>query len=373
MAKRKVARSRVELLAAILDSPETQELIDELDDLYVTGRRGYSNRARVGMMLAERVFNLPTTTRTVDLVSDHAGLHAMLANTEGKVPSLDACYRFFKKLVRKLPLIERHLERVLRMLHEFYPEMGKDIAIDGTSIRAHANGQKRKTKNGPERPPEDFSDPDADWVTAGSTGTEGSRRSIYGHKVHLAVCTRTDLPLVCDVDTAAGERDKVAPFIDAIRACGFAAETIAADQGYDGREVHAACIESDCIPIIPLPASTVRTGSAENPRCPHGPMTSGIERKRRVLKWKCREGICNSIRVKASREQPLIPYKSRSWKKLYAARSAVERENGRLKHEWGLDAVRVRGRDRVQLHARLSMFARLASALAGVRLTAAPS
>jgi hypothetical protein len=49
---------------------------------------------------------------------------------------------------------------------------------------------------------------------------------------------------------------------------------------------------------------------------------------------------------------------------LYGGRSAVEREFGRLKHEWGLSPLRVRGIEKVQLHADLVMLARLASALA---------
>jgi hypothetical protein len=57
------------------------------------------------------------------------------------------------------------------------------------------------------------------------------------------------------------------------------------------------------------------------------------------------------------------------WKKLYRQRGAVERENGRLKHEWGLLPLRVRCRERVQLHADLTILARLACALAKARAT----
>jgi hypothetical protein len=46
--------------------------------------------------------------------------------------------------------------------------------------------------------------------------------------------------------------------------------------------------------------------------------------------------------------------------------SAVEREFGRLKHHFGLASVRVRGIERVRLHADLIMLARLARG-SGVR------
>jgi hypothetical protein len=48
----------------------------------------------------------------------------------------------------------------------------------------------------------------------------------------------------------------------------------------------------------------------------------------------------------------------------------VEREFGRLKHDGGLGPLRVRGIDRVRLHADLTMLARLGQAL--VRASAVP-
>ena len=52
---------------------------------------------------------------------------------------------------------------------------------------------------------------------------------------------------------------------------------------------------------------------------------------------------------------------------LYRGRAAVEREFGRLKHDYGLAPLRVRGLARVQLHADLTMLARLAQALSRAR------
>jgi len=54
----------------------------------------------------------------------------------------------------------------------------------------------------------------------------------------------------------------------------------------------------------------------------------------------------------------------------YLDRGSVEREFGRLKHEWALAPLRVRGLDRVQLHADLTILAKLASALARSRAVA---
>jgi hypothetical protein len=53
--------------------------------------------------------------------------------------------------------------------------------------------------------------------------------------------------------------------------------------------------------------------------------------------------------------------------KLYHSRGAVEREFGRLKHEWALPPLRVRGLDRVRLHADLTILAKLAARLVAER------
>jgi hypothetical protein len=52
---------------------------------------------------------------------------------------------------------------------------------------------------------------------------------------------------------------------------------------------------------------------------------------------------------------------------LYRGRAAVEREFGRLKHDYGLAPLRVRGIEKVALHADLVILARLAQALARAR------
>jgi hypothetical protein len=54
---------------------------------------------------------------------------------------------------------------------------------------------------------------------------------------------------------------------------------------------------------------------------------------------------------KADRLHPLIPRETPRWRKLYRGRAAVEREFSRLKNDWALLPLRVRGLDRVALHA----------------------
>jgi transposase len=83
-------------------------------------------------------------------------------------------------------------------------------------------------------------------------------------------------------------------------------------------------------------------------------------------------GCLPIVCLRKGRAIPLsaIPYGSDEWKRLYRGRASVEREFGRLKHECGLGPLRVRGLERVQLHADLTMLARLAQALSRARAVA---
>jgi Transposase domain (DUF772) len=93
VAKTKVSPpSAVEQLQAVLDSPEIQELIAEVEALRWTGRPGYGARAMIGMALAKSLYAISTWTRTVRLVAEHRALRNVLG-CEG-CPSEWACYRF---------------------------------------------------------------------------------------------------------------------------------------------------------------------------------------------------------------------------------------------------------------------------------------
>jgi len=95
--------------------------------------------------------------------------------------------------------------------------------------------------------------------------------------------------------------------------------------------VHEECAARGVLPVIPL---------------------KGVKGKQTVLP------IANGSRL-----FPHIARHTERFRDLYRGRASVEREFGRLKHEYGLGPLRVRGLDRVQLHADLTILARLSLAL----------
>ena len=345
MATQKVSpQQAVDQLAAALDSPEIRALIAEIESLRWTGRPGYGVRAMVGMMLAKGIYALPTWSRIARLVAEHPALQDVL----GCAPSQWAAYRFTGTLRKHSELLADCLDRVLGALRERYPEMGRDVAIDGSDLPAFANGQRFRSKNGPERKPEEYSDPDASWGHRSAVSTRKGG-GYYGYKVHAAVCTATDLPLAWTTETAKDAETTFAlALIDAARERGFVVKTAIMDKGYDNGPIHDGCMDRGVYPVTALrKTERVKRGEHKAPCCEHGTWTfAGADFKRKATKWRCPTGECRpaSVWIKADRLHPLIPRHTARSGKLYRSRGAVEREFGRLKHEWALLPLRVRGR-----------------------------
>jgi IS5 family transposase len=366
LAVRTVTRRTVaNNLCELLDSPEVAELVSELEALRWTGRKGYPIRSLVGACLVKSLYAIPTWSRTAALISEHAALREAL----GDAPSVYALYRFATKLRQHKPLLDACLDRVTASLRAELPEYGRDLAIDASDLPAYANGQRFLTKNGPER--ERYSDPDASWGHRSAVSTRKGG-GFYGWKLHLAVCTRTELPVAWRVETARAHESSLADdLLQRVRERKFQPETATLDKGYDVAPVYAACEAAGASPIIPLRKTpAVKRGDHRAPECEHGTWTfAGADAKRNASKWRCPTGECEpkSTWIKASRLHPLVPRESKRWGDLYRGRGAVERAFGRLKNEYGLKPLRVRGMERVALHADLCIFATLASALVRAR------
>lgn len=143
-------------------------------------------------------------------------------------------------------------------------------------------------------------------------------------------------PLAWQIETAPrNDSLYAAPLLDTLHARGFRPATCAMDKGYDITRVYAECEARDCLPVIPL---------------------RGVKGKQ----------IAMPIGT-GGRLFPRIPRHTERFRTLYRGRSAVERAFGDLKHNYGLAPLRVRGLARVQLHADLTMLARLAQALVRAR------
>lgn len=376
MAVRTVTRrSGADTISRLLDSPEIAALCEELESLRWTGRKGYGSRALVGACLVKNLYAIPTWSRTAALIAEHDALREAL----GDAPSVYACYRFTTKLRAHSEALADCLDSITASLQAALPEYGHDVAIDASDLPAYANGQRFLSRNGPER--ERYSDPDASWGHRSAVSTRKGG-GFYGFRIHAAVCARTELPVAWRVETARAHESSLADdLLQRVHERKFRPATVALDRGYDVKPVYEACRLAGAVPIIPLRETpAVKRGEHRPPECEHGTWVfAGSDAKRGATKWRCphaaaaRKGqlplACSPacVWIKADRLHPLVPRETKRWRDLYRGRAAVEREFGRLKHEWGLGPIRVRGLEKVALHADLVMLARLACALARAR------
>jgi transposase len=316
LASSNVPRRRVAELAAILDSPEITRLIEELEGLRWTGRRGYPVRSLLGVALAKSIYAIPTWSATIALVHEHEGLQRAL----GDCPSVYAAYRFSVKLRHHAHLLEGCIERVLERLRAERPGMGENIAIDASDLPAYANGQRFVSNGGRERELSEYSDPDASWGHRSAVSTRKGG-GFYGYKIHAAVCTLTGLPLAWEVRTAKDNEVPVTlPLLDRVLAQ-RPVKTVAMDKGYDQAVLYEGCHARGAEAIVPLK------------RTPHA---------------------IPACKLKTPRDE--------RWKALYKTRGAVEREFGRLKHEWAMLPLRVRSLAKVKQHVALTILAKLCCA-----------
>jgi hypothetical protein len=126
-------------------------------------------------------------TRTVALVSEHPALVAVIAPD-----GVYACYRFTAKLREHTDLLQGCIARGSQGVEEAKPRarLGRsDRRLGHARLR---DGQRYVSKGSKER--EKYSDPDASWGHRSAVSTRKGG-GFYGYRLHMAVCSKTDLPL----------------------------------------------------------------------------------------------------------------------------------------------------------------------------------
>ena len=194
----------------------------------------------------------------------------------------------------------------------------------------------------------------------------------YGYTIDAMVCTATDLPIAWNVRTAReAEQAHTLPLIDTAKARGFAVETCAMDKGYDARHIYEGCEGRDVPPIIPLIQTTgVKRGDHHTPTCEHGAWRfAGADYGRKATKCRCPSGRVQA-RLSLDRGRAYVPaHPARDTpldRSLPPPRSRRARVRP-LEADWALAPLRVRGLDRVRLHADLTILAKLACTLPRTR------
>lgn len=278
MASKTVSRRRDVELASILDSPEIAQFIENLESARWTGRPGYPVRSLLGVALVKSIYSISTWSRTVALVHEHEGIQRAL----GDVPSVYAAYRFAGKLARHKDLLDDCISRVLDGLKAKHPGMGENISIDASDLPAYSSVQTYIENKGAPKMGGEYSDTDADWGYRTPVKTRKSTW-FYGHKIHLAACSLTGLPLAWEVRPAS-EKEMIhaLPLLDQTIRRQFPVQGVVMDKGYDSHDIYDGCLLRGHNPRDPSQENQSHQGrtTLPVPTPRHRPLEDPIQRPR---------------------------------------------------------------------------------------------
>lgn len=334
--------------------------------------------------------------------------------------------RFLRKVMRHQAALDRMLDALLGQLAPLLPDLGRRLAVDSKAIASHG----KPLREGVDATQADGRrDRDADWgvktykgVRRDGTAWEKSKRW-FGYKLHLVVDAHYELPLGYAVTQAsASDCPHLLPLMESLQErhpeLAERAEYLSADKGYDSGENNKELWDGYAIrslidiratwkeeperprPLHPDRVDTVfyteqgevlcrcRDGAQEE-RDNYAPMAfEGFEQERMTLKYRCpakargipcsQKDLCNEgsqpahgriLRVPLQTDRriftPLARH-SKTWRREYKHRTAVERVNSRLDVSFGFERHYIRGLKKMQARAALALVVMLAMALGSI-------
>ena len=295
---------------------------------------------------------------------------------EREAPSISTLSRVFKEITEK-NLAKRLFEDLVKQCLQEGIIDGDYVAIDSAAIHAYEKKQpKRKSQLTGH----------ANW--GAKFDSFGNKMTWFGYKLHLAVDTKSELPIALEVTPAHVNDGEKAPELIEKVAAQTDTEFFMIDAGYDQVKVYEAARNVKAQAIIPLnprgekepPAGMTNNGT---PCCSMGFAMTYWGADQDVLKFRCPHatgkvecplgmsacsssnyGMVVKVDVKEDLRRYCNPHRdTRRWKELYNERTSVERCNSRLKSYLTADDLHVWSIQKVMTHQYLNAIVLLVSAL----------
>ena len=404
------SKGDLERLDLVLQNLNDEKIISILEKERKNGRNEYPIRAIWNTFIAGIVFQHPSIESLIRELKRNAqlreicGLNPFLI--EKSVPPSYVYSRFIKKLTAHQDLIDEIFNSLVEKARNLLPNFGKNLAGDGKAISSFS---KRRNSN---ETPDGRRDTDANFGVKtykgiNQDGTPWKKKvSWFGYKLHLVADTTYELPVGYEVTPASnGERaemkkilkklDETHPIL--IEIC----KHFFLDKGYDDTAlIKKLWDEYQIKPLIDirnmwkdgegsrlLPGSSNIVYDYKGTICCYCPISGdkkdlafgGFERKRESLKYLCpvkaygitcpSYGKCTTskgIRIPLETNRRIFTPVARSsykWKKLYKARTAVERINSRLDVSFGFETHTIRGIKKMKVRCGLALSVMLAMAV----------
>ena len=212
------------------------------------------------------------------------------------------------------------MTHLIKMIDKMGVIDAETVAVDTTFIKAYSSRDPHDNRRG-------LSDPDARLRKQG-------RNVTLGYGIHLAVDTKSEMPLATIIEPANTNEKKVAPtLIHKTVKQKRSIKNVVADSQYSSEAFRDQVRRRGGEPVIPYPKNQMK-----------GKPVLRVDRKFRS-------------------------HGPAHLKKFYRQRSAVERTFSRLKTHFGLSQLRTRGLRNVIVHVSICLVAMLATALSAVKQT----
>ena len=396
-------------LRLVLEYMPDEELMVALERKRGKGRDDYPIRAMWNSVLAGIVFQHESVEKLRRELARNGQLREM-CGFDNQVPPSWVFTRFLKSLKDHESMIEAMFDRLVRQIGEVLPDFGRHLAMDSKAVASFA---KHRNKH---ETPDGRRDTDADY---GCKTYRGQREDgtlwekivrWFGYKLHLIVDATYELPVAYSVTKASASdvteghallermQEKQPEILKA-------AETLAADRGYDDTKLIVKCWDEHRIkPVIDIRncwkdgEKTRLLSGKENVAynykgnvycfCPETGVqremgNGGFERDRNTLKKLCpakqygieckgqaKCPVAQGIRIPLSEDRRIftpIDRASYKWEREYARRTAVERVNSRLDVSFGFELHTIRGMAKMKMRCGLALCVMLAMALGRIQ------
>ena len=344
------------------------------------GRPGFPDHVMWRAYAASFLLNLPHTNALIRALRNDPLLREVCGFRE--LPHRTTFNRFIQRVSNHADLIEQALAGVTEKLKAALPDLGKEVAIDSTTVRSHTNPNRKR-----------LSDPEASWTAKNSARGKGGKEWMHGYKLHMVADANYGIPLAVNVTTAKrSDNPELPPLIEKAREMHswFKPQAAMADKGYDGRPNFFFLLGELIYPVIPRRKSSVKGGlydgiytSDGRPTCiGQVPMEYVKTDPERGVLYRCagchlqerNTGWKRSCDTEVwEKPQPFvwpsngIRRNSPEWSALYSKRQSIERIFKSMKESRRLERHCIRGIQQIRLHSLMSTLAFQATVLDNVK------
>jgi len=372
-------------LSMVFKTLDLSKVVGGLQKKSKSGPKGYDPENILRALLAKRLENIKYTKTLVErLKSDPVFRYTCGFPVASRIPSEATFSRFTKILSDKLGSLEAILEELVVRAKELGIIDGEHIAIDTSKLDSYdASVPRSRVIHDGEHP---------DWGS--KKDTHGNQVRWFGWKIHLAVDTKSELPVAVNVTPASVNDGTMAvPLVEDIkqRYSGIInPKFYMMDMGYDFDHIYRTIHDRyNAQAIIPLNhrgayAPPEGLGWDGTPLCSMGYQMTYWGYDNGSFKFRCPHmtgkvncpmgtNWCSSsnygavVKKRISDNPRYFTYPHRGtaeWQELYNERTSVERTFARLKENLGLNNITVRGIRKTKVHVLLSCISLVAGTIA---------